>query len=301
MEQGFQSVRMSLQMLHRALVEVSKELIKNPASKEPFFKFCAAACDLNHGRAQQYFPHAEMERLMHGLDPVHTEPPQVQRTTSHDGLLINLGAVLLQLCEGFTTPNSPHASKIDPSFLLSTHRFNVADETKLCATADDVMRWLDPRNPGLRQRYLDRMREEMVEPEALDEEPLQVSKSFGTISEYFFITLRVLHMGLLSSFTMLEELMKRHQRMNQELQIREEELARQRAAAAGGPSPMIPVLEAEVTRIKMYVDGMQRFKLCYQARPPHPYHTPNACLNPLLPILNPRRRSCATRPCSPPA
>ena len=61
------------------------------------------------------------------------------------------------------------------------------------------------------------------------------------------------------------------------------------------------LVRAEVTRIKMYVDGMQRFKLCYQARPPHPYHTPNACLNPLLPILNPRRRSCATRPCSPPA
>ena len=48
----------------------------------------------------------------------------------------------------------------------------------------------------------------------------QVSSSFGTISEYFFLTMRVLHMGLLSSFGMMENLMKQHQRLQEQLQAR---------------------------------------------------------------------------------
>lgn len=64
-------------------------------------------------------------------------------------------------------------------------------------------------------RYLDRMREEMVEPDSEDAAPLQVSSSFGTISEYFFLTLRLLHMGLLSSFSMMERLMQQHSRLQQ--------------------------------------------------------------------------------------
>jgi len=85
-------------------------------------------------------------------------------SASSDGFMINLGSVLLQLCEPFTNPNSPHASKIDATYLLSTHRLRLEKETKLCATEDDVMYWLDPRNPDLRRRYLDRMAGEMVPP-----------------------------------------------------------------------------------------------------------------------------------------
>ena len=59
------------------------------------------------------------------------------------------------------------------------------------------------------------MREEMVEPEHEDTAPLQVSATFGTISEYFFLTLRILHIGLLSSFAMMEKLMQQHGRLQQ--------------------------------------------------------------------------------------
>ena len=62
---------------------------------------------------------------------------------SMDGFMLNLAAVLLTLCDPFTAPNSDKAAKIDPSYLLSTHRLNLKDETRLCATADDVMYALD--------------------------------------------------------------------------------------------------------------------------------------------------------------
>lgn len=182
---------MSCGVTQRALAAIAKELLKNPDAKEPFFKFIASACALNGTRAQQWFPHAEGQRLLHAIAPQHIEAPPSPRTYSLDGFMLNLAYVLLNLCDPFTAPNSPHAAKIDPSYLLSTHRLQLKDETRLCATADDVMYWLDSRNPDLRQRYLDRLAAEgIVAPEDDDPPPLVVSTSFGTISEYFFLTMR---------------------------------------------------------------------------------------------------------------
>jgi len=51
-----------------------------------------------------------------------------------------------------------------------------------------------------------------------------VSTSFGTISEYFFLTMRVLHNGLLSSFTLYHQLAQQHHRWRNELEMREQEV-----------------------------------------------------------------------------
>ena len=40
----------------------------------------------------------------------------------------------------------------------------------------------------------------MVDPEPEGATPLAVSTTFGTISEYFFLTMRLMHTGVLSSF-----------------------------------------------------------------------------------------------------
>jgi ubiquitin conjugation factor E4 B len=264
-EQSLSTLRNGLKLVQDALTAISKDLLKNPDAKEPFFKFVAACCALNGARSQQYFPHAEGQRLLHAIAPQHVEPPQTLRSYSHDGMLLNLGVVLLNLCDPFTAPNSPHAAKIDPSFLLSTHRLDLKEETRLCATADDVMRWLDPRNPDLRQRYLDRMAAEgivEVDPEGVP--PLEVSASFGTISEYFFLTMRVLHVGLLSSFTMLEQLMKDHQKHSQAQQGREQELMQLRASGADPVHAMR--LEQEIAAVKKWIEGMKQCILCYQTQ-----------------------------------
>ena len=174
------AIRSSTGLIVRALTSIAKELLKNPEAKEPLFRFIAQSCALNGARSQQWFPHDYGGRLMHEIAPQPMEPPQSLRTYSHDGMLLNLGAVLLTLCDPFTVPGSAHAAKIDPSYLLSTHRLNLADETRPCARADDVMYWLDPRNPDLRQRYLDRLREEgLVEEEGLP--PLEVRPSMSVL------------------------------------------------------------------------------------------------------------------------
>jgi hypothetical protein len=68
-EQSFSSIRSASQMMQRALLSISKEMLKNPDAKEPFFRFVAAACTLNGTRSQQWFPHAEGQRIMHAIAP----------------------------------------------------------------------------------------------------------------------------------------------------------------------------------------------------------------------------------------
>ncbi len=80
--------------------------------------------------------------------------------------------------------------------------------------------------------------------------------------------MRVLHVGLLSSFSMLERLMKEHGRWSQDLAIREQEMVRVRAAAAGGSGAdsILAQLTGEVTALKKWIDGVKRYVLCYQTQ-----------------------------------
>ena len=118
------------------------------------------------------------------------------------------------------------------------------------------------------------MRDEMVEPEAEGAEPLAVSASFGTISEYFFLTIRMLHMGLLSSFSMMENLMKQHSRLQQV-----------------GPSPLPPPPTPNSALYAEPVCLMERHSRLQQStrQQAHAAATPP----PPLVVAPPRCRSCS--------
>lgn len=208
----------------------------------------------------------ELSRLLHALEPTIHERPQTPVVAASDGFMFNLGAVLLQLCDPLTNPASSHASKIDPTYVLSTHRLSLQEDTKLCATTDDVMYWLDPRNPDLRNRYLARMAEAVVEPEPEGSEPLAVSESFGTISEYFFLTMRVLHVGMLSSFAILEKISNYYHRTAQEINSHEQQLRSMRVAAAGQQAPHLAMLEKQLEQMRSFSEQLKRSVLCYQAQ-----------------------------------
>ena len=278
-EQSFASLRPALRIVQRALGSVATTLLKNPAAKEPFFRWVAALCDGNAARTQYFFHHAEITRLLHALSPERTEQPPA-RVASHDGLLVNLGAVLLQLCEPLMAPNSAHVAKIDASYIFSRHRIAYAeDETRLCATGDDVAYWLDPTgDPARADRYHARLAEAVAARResagssadvgsppraAADETPLAVSASFGTISEYFFLTMRVLHMGLLTSFQL-------HSKMARELAETEHKLAAYQqqldAASMGGQSAALAMIGAEVDFMRSVSDELRRAVLCYQVQ-----------------------------------
>ena len=76
-------------------------------------------------------------------------------------------------------------------------------ETRLCASPADVAHWLDPADAAARTRYA-AQEERAAEGES---EPLVVSTAFGTVSEYFFLTMRAMHVGYLSSCSALQRLL----------------------------------------------------------------------------------------------
>ena len=121
------------------------------------------------------------------------EQAPAARMASSEGFLVNLTSVLLGLCDPFTAPGSPHAAKIDSTYLLSKARLNLAGETRLCATEAEAAHWLDPSDATKRKRYDDERGEGAEAGEGGDQ--LVISSSFGTISEYFFLTMRLLHVG----------------------------------------------------------------------------------------------------------
>lgn len=122
---------------------------------------------------------------------------------------------------------------------------------------DDVQYWLDPRNPDLRRRYLERTSSEGADPDPEDTPPLPVSTSFGTVTEYFFLSMRVLHMGLLSSFTLYQQLAQQHHRWRNELEMREAELARMQGMGGALPAAadtMLQTMQAETTKLRQSND-----------------------------------------------
>ena len=260
-------LRTSLQVLQGNLHAIVAELLKNKDAKEPLFRLVGAACSLNAMRAGQYFCHAEMARMLHVVAPEMVEEPTPSFVSS-DGFLINLSAIFLQLCDPLAAPNSPHLGKIDASYPLSKHRMDLDQETRLSATAEDVAYWLAPADPALRLAYEARCAEAGTTPEAPGAAPLAVSASFGTISEYFFLTMRLLHVGLLTSFSVLEQMQQRAHRWKGELDMAQAELMRLRQAGTGNPmhAHIEAQLQAQVDKYKEVGDANKRNMLAYRAQ-----------------------------------
>ena len=222
------SVRAGVGLAQRALAAICKELFKNSDAKEGLFKYIAAACTLNQLRAQQYYQqsseHARVRRpLLPAFMQAMEEQAPAARMASSEGFLVNLTSVLLGLCDPFTAPGSPHAAKIDSTYLLSKARLNLAGETRLCATEAEAAHWLDPSDATKRKRYDDERGEGAAAGEGGD--PLVISSSFGTISEYFFLTMRLLHVGVLPVFPVLKEITRECQQIEEHSDRIEQQLA----------------------------------------------------------------------------
>eukprot|EP00962_Isochrysis_galbana_P020659 scaffold6052_cov76-Isochrysis_galbana.AAC.1 len=105
------------------------------------------------------------------------------------------------------------------------------------------------------------MAAEGVSPDSDDTPPLHVSSSFGTVTEYFFLCMRVQHMGLLSSFTVYQQLAQQHHRWRNELQMREAEVARMRGMGGALPAAagtMLETIEAETAKLRKSNDVRAR-------------------------------------------
>jgi hypothetical protein len=156
------SVRLFLQGAQNQTVEIWKKVLKDSKMQERVFQWIAAVLTHNAVRTKEGYQFGFL----------------AMRSSSH-GFLFNLLAVLLKLCKPFADPEHPKAlwHKIDATWLVSKHRLDLSEETRTCQ--DDKSGEEDNQN--------------QEGGAARSAAAIAVSESFGTITEFFFLAVRALH------------------------------------------------------------------------------------------------------------
>mmetsp|Transcript_10644 Transcript_10644/g.36124 ORF Transcript_10644/g.36124 Transcript_10644/m.36124 type:complete len:940 (+) Transcript_10644:155-2974(+) len=235
-EANLTTLRLSSQLLRDGVHVVIAHLLRCKEAQPRVFEWLGGAISTNQERATEMYRQGQ----------------EASGNAASLGFVYNLCHVLLKFCEPFADPWSPQVAKIDSTFLLSAHRFDCAKDTRLSASEDALMHWLDPRNEDARQRYLRHAAasEAAAPAEASNpSEALPVSETFGTISEYFFCTARALHVGFVPGADKLAHLDQQHYRMHQEI----------RRLRESGEDP------ARLEQLERQQEDLTATRLCYEA------------------------------------
>jgi len=172
------NVRLFLQGAQSQLVEIWKKILKDPKMQERVFQWVSAVLTHNAIRTKEGFRFGFMGSRV-----------------SSNGFLLNLLAVLLKLCKPFADPEHPKAlwHKIDATWVLSKHRLDLSNETRT----------------GHEDREQNQEGGAAQSGGAVAD--ITVSDSFGTITEFFFLAVRALHV------INLELMVKDMDKLNREL------------------------------------------------------------------------------------
>lgn len=104
---------------------------------------------------------------------------------SSDAFCINAQYLMFELCLPFLDLTKDLWRKVDPTYIPSGVRIDLTDETPICAKKD------------LKQ-------------------PLKLMKEYGTISEFYFMELEMIHFGLMHSIRKYVDVRKLIDRLSQE-------------------------------------------------------------------------------------
>ncbi|GFY84878.1 U-box domain-containing protein [Actinidia rufa] len=151
------------------------------------------------------------------------------------GMFVNLSAVMLRLCEPFLDANLTKRDKIDPKYVFNSTRLELRGLTALHASSEEVAEWLGGENP--------------VKTE-------WKSKKYTFICECFFMTTRVLNLGLLKAFSDFKHLV-------QDISRCEDTLSTFKAMQGQSPSPQ---LDLDIARLEKEIELYSQEKLCYEAQ-----------------------------------
>lgn len=154
--------------------------------------------------------------------------PNIQAAAS-DGLFINLGAVLLQLCAPFADPSAPlFWKRVDVTY-TQHGRLSFAEDTKLAASADEEKTWRQQQQ---------------------GEGPPPTPPEYHFVCEAFFMALKALHLGL-------ARLPDRRDSLAREAQYGAREAQALEGAMDSLPAGQQPRARAELARLKAWVGTVQ--------------------------------------------
>ncbi|OMO87719.1 Ubiquitin conjugation factor E4, core, partial [Corchorus capsularis] len=172
-------------------------------------------------------------------------------SSASSGMFVNLSAVMLRLCEPFLDANLTKRDKIDPNYVFYSNRLELRGLTALNATSEEVTEWINKHGPIATDDGQNRL---LKSQEASSSSGEKGKYSF--ISECFFMTARVLNLGLLKAFSDFKHLV-------QDISRCEDTLATLKAMQEQTPSAQ---LQLDISRLEKEMELYSQEKFCYEAQ-----------------------------------
>ncbi|OVA12138.1 U box domain [Macleaya cordata] len=251
---SFSTIKTVMNNLYDGVGDVLLCLLKNNDTRESVLEYLAEVIKKNSSRA-----HIQ-------ADPV---------ACASSGMFVNLSAVMLRLCEPFLDANLTKRDRIDAKYVFYNTRLDLRELTALHASSEEVAALIDKDKVGNidgSHQYCDEDNRMLKSQEATSSgsniglaSVLSKAKPMTTCSgktqytfvcECFFMTARVLNLGLLKAFSDFKHLV-------QDLSRSEETLSTFKAMQAQAPSPQ---LQLDITRLEKEIELFSQEKLCYESQ-----------------------------------
>ncbi|TKY50213.1 ubiquitin conjugation factor E4 [Spatholobus suberectus] len=247
---SFSTIKSVMNNLYDGLADILLILLKSTDTRENVLEYLAEVININASRA-----HIQ-------VDPI---------TCASSGTFVNLSAVMLRLCEPFLDANLTKRDKIDAKYVHYSNRLKLSGLTALHASSEEVTEWLNSKNPaktGATNQYNDDKKRLQQSQEASssgsnnagelsNENSARAEKTkYSFICECFFMTARVLNLGLLKAFSDFKHLV-------QDISRCEDALSTLKAMQERSPSPQA---ELDIKRLEKEMELYSQEKLCYEAQ-----------------------------------
>ncbi|CAN1143891.1 Probable ubiquitin conjugation factor E4 [Linum perenne] len=246
---SFTTIKTAMNNLHEGLSDVLLTLVVNADTRERVLQYLAEVININASRA-----HIQ-------VDPM---------SCSSSGMLVNLSAVMLRLCEPFLDANCSKVDEIDPGYVFYSDRLNLRGLTALHASSEEVAEWIRNNNPlksDIDSGFRDIVNR-LIQSQGASSSGTGTAGSKSALSgggekasytficECFFMTARVLNLGLLKAFSDFKHLV-------QDISRYENALSRLKTMEEQTPSPQ---MQLEINLLEKELELCSQEKLCYEAQ-----------------------------------
>ncbi|KAH8511068.1 hypothetical protein H0E87_008563 [Populus deltoides] len=217
---SFTTIKTLVNNLYDGLAEVLLALLKNGDTRESVLQYLAEVINRNATRA-----HIQVDPL----------------SCASSGMFINLSAVMLKLSEPFLDANLSKRNKIDPNYVFHNNRLDLRGLTALLASSEEITQWLNtPGKTDISAQSNDVENRLVQSQEATSSGRSGEKSKYSFICECFFMTARVLNLGLLKAFSDFKHLVQ-EQTPSQQLQ-------------------------QDIDRLEKDIELYSQEKLCYEAQ-----------------------------------
>ncbi|KAH9298077.1 hypothetical protein KI387_029759, partial [Taxus chinensis] len=255
---SFTTIKTVMNQIYEGLHHVLYALLKNSNTREKVLEFLAEVIAKNAARAQM------------NVNPF---------KCASSGMFVSLSAVMLKLCAPFLG-DSTKMNLIDANYVLYNGRINCCGLTAIHASSEEIATWVDRRNysrtEGYRQLQHQREQDErralqtqgatssgsQHASNSVSTNTILKSPSDGRLAKYsfvtecFFMTARILNLGLLKAVSDFQSLMQDLRRCQDALDTLE---------AQHGPGAP-PQLEQEINNAKAEIERFSQQRFCYDAQ-----------------------------------